>query len=282
MAWLTGLISGHRLTVLRRILRRLIGLLLSLSRLTQTLGGLGDFFTDAAWDRGLRRPIPFSGGLSLLSRLLQVLGSLLGRLSGLVRVALLRLLLSGLHVLLTVRRLLTGLSRSLGGLLLIERLLSEPLLRFGQLLPQLLRGVVQFLLTLLLRGVRSLRLLTELFHLLRDRLLPLGQFVRLLREFGVRTRVVLQLFGELLSGFGRLLATLGRLRELSILRSLLTGLSLLSRLLRLSSFRSLTPQLLLDLSLKFLSLSREFSLRGLWLLILSRLLSIRWLLLIWW
>jgi hypothetical protein len=109
----------------------------------------------------------------------------------LVRVALLRLLLRGLHVLLTVRRLLSGLSRTLGGLLLIERLLTEALLRFGQLLPQLLRGVVQFLLTLLLRGIRGLWTLTELFHLLRGRLLLSRQLGRSLREFRICTRVIL-------------------------------------------------------------------------------------------
>lgn len=125
---LTRLIAGHRLTVLSRGLSRLIGLLLSLSRLTQTLSGIGHFFADAARDRRLRRPVAFGGGLSLLSRLLQVLDGLLSRLSRLVRVALLSLLLRGLHVLLAVRRLLTGLPRSLGGLLLIERLLSETLL----------------------------------------------------------------------------------------------------------------------------------------------------------
>ncbi|TXT39094.1 MAG: hypothetical protein FD138_182, partial [Planctomycetota bacterium] len=108
-------------------------------------------------------------------------------------------------------------------------MLTEPALRFGQLLSELLRGVVQLLLTLLLRGVRGTRLLTELLHLLRDRLLSLGQFVRLLREFGIRSRVVLQLLGELLGRLGCLLTAFSRLRELTVLRPLLTGLSLLCR-----------------------------------------------------
>jgi hypothetical protein len=59
-------------------LRLLIRLLLSLRCLAQTFGGFGDFFTDSARDRRLRRPIAFNGGLSLLRRLLQVLGGLLG------------------------------------------------------------------------------------------------------------------------------------------------------------------------------------------------------------
>lgn len=127
-AWFSRLLTGHRLTVLRSRLSRLIRLLLSLSRLTQTLGRISDFLTDTARDRRLRRPVAFSGGLCLLSRLLQILSGLLGGLCGLIGVALLRLLLSGLHVLLTVRRLLSSLPRSFGSLLLIERLLTKTLL----------------------------------------------------------------------------------------------------------------------------------------------------------
>lgn len=198
LAGLSRLITGHRLTVLCRGLSGLIGFLLSLRRLTQTLGRLGNFLADSARDWRLWRPIPFCRRLSLLSRLLQVLRSLLGRLSGLIGIPLLYLLLSRLHVLLTTLSLFARTPSTLGGLLLIERLLTKSLLRFGQLLTQLLRGVVQLLLTLLLSGVHGLRLLAELFHLLRGGLLPLGQLVRLLSKFRVRARVVLQLLGKLL------------------------------------------------------------------------------------
>jgi hypothetical protein len=61
------------------------------------------------------------------------------------------------------------------------------------------------LLTLLLRGIGGSRLLAELFHLLCDLLLLLRKLFGLLREFGVRARVVLQLIGQLLSGLRGLL-----------------------------------------------------------------------------
>lgn len=156
----------------------------------------------------MRRPILVSGGLRLLGRLLQILGRLLGRLNSLIGVALLRRLLRGVHLLLTVCRLLTGLLSPFGGLRLVERLLAELVLRLGQLLAELSGGVVQFLLTLLLRGIGGSRLLTELFHLPRDLLLFLREVFGLLREFGVRARVVLQLIGQLLSGLRGLLSRL--------------------------------------------------------------------------
>ena len=146
--------------------------------------------------------------MGLLSRLLQILRRLLGRLSGLIRIALLRRLLSGRHFLLTVRRLLPRLLRAFGGLRQVERLLAELVLRLGQLLAELSGSVVQFLLTLLLRGIGGSRLLTELFHLLCDLLLFLRKVFGLLREFRIRTRVVLQLIGQLLSGLRGLLSGL--------------------------------------------------------------------------
>ena len=192
----------HRLTVLAGR----VGL--SFSRLIQALGRAGNFFTDTARDRRWRRPILLSRGLSLLRRLLQILGRLLGGLSRLARVTLLRRLLRGLHFLLTVRRLFSGLLRSFGRLRQVERLLAELVLRLGQLLTELSGSVIQFLLTLLLRGIGGSRLLAELLHLLRDLLLFLREVFRLLREFWVRTRVVLQLLGQLLSGLSGLLSGL--------------------------------------------------------------------------
>ena len=213
-ALLTGLarltfLSALRLRLIFLLsLRLLIGLLLRLSRLPQTLGGFGNFFADAARNRRLRRLILFSGGLSFLRRLLQIVRGLLGGLSGFVRVPFLRRLLSGLHVLLTVRRLLSRLLRSLGRLRLIQRLLTELVLRLGQLLTEFSGGLVQFLLTLLLRGIRGSRLLAELFHLLRDALLFLREVFGLLCEFRIRARVVLQLIGQLLSSLRSLLSGL--------------------------------------------------------------------------
>ena len=144
----------------------------------------------------------------MLSRLLQILRRLFGRLSGLIGVALLRRLLRGLHFLLTVRRLLPRLLRAFGGLRQVERLLAELVLRLGQLLAELSGSVVQLLLTLLLRSIRGSRLLAELFHLLCDLLLFLRKVFGLLREFRIRARVVLQLIGQLLSGLRGLLSGL--------------------------------------------------------------------------
>lgn len=179
---------------------------MSLSRLTQSLGGIGYFLADAARDRRLRRLVPFGSGLSLLSGLLQILRGLLGRLSGLVGIALLRRLLRGIHFLLTVRCLLTGLLRSLGGLRLVQRMLTEFALRLRQLLAEFTSGLVQLLLTLLLSGAGGSRLLTELFHLLCGLLLLLRELTGLLREFRIRARVVLQLIGQLLRGLSGLLS----------------------------------------------------------------------------
>ena len=161
---------------------------------------------NTARDRRLRRLVPFGRSLSLLRRLLQILRGLLGRLSGLIGVALFRRLLRGVHFLLTVRRLLTGLLRTLGGLRLIQRLLTEFALRLRQLLAEFTGGLVQFLLTLLLRGAGGSRLFAELLHLFRILLLLLSKLTRLLREFRIRARIVLQLLGQLLSGLSGLLS----------------------------------------------------------------------------
>ena len=103
---------------------------------------------------------------------------------------------------------MTRLLRSFGRLRQVERLLAELVLRLGQLLTELSGSVIQFLLTLLLRGTSGTRLLAELFHLLRDLLLLLRKVFRLLCEFGIRARVVLQLPSQLLSGLSGLLSGL--------------------------------------------------------------------------
>ena len=125
-----------------------------------------------------------------------------------IRVALLSRLLRGLHLLLTVRRLFSRLLRSFGRLRQVERLLAKLVLRLGQLLTELSGSVIQFLLTLLLRGIGGSRLLAELLHLLRDLLLLLRKVFGLLREFWIRARVVLQLPRQLLSGLSGLLSGL--------------------------------------------------------------------------
>ena len=66
--------------------------------------------------------------------------------------------------------------------------------------------LVQLLLTLLLRGAGGSRLFAELLHLFRILLLLLSKLTRLLREFRIRTRIVLQLLGQLLSGLSGLLS----------------------------------------------------------------------------
>ena len=109
---------------------------------------------------------------------------------------------------LTVRRLFSGLLRPCGRLRQVERLLTELVLRLGQLLTELSGSVIQFLLTLLLSGTGGPRLLAELLHLLRDLLLFLREVFGLLREFGIGALVVLQLLGQLLSGLSGLLSGL--------------------------------------------------------------------------
>ena len=123
-----------------------------------------------------------------------------------VGVALLRRLFRSLHFLLTVRGLFACLFGSVRLLRHVERFLSKPILRLRQLLSELLGGVVQFLLTLLLRGVGRGRVLALLLHLLRDLLLLLREVAGLLRETGIRARVVLQLIGQLLSRLSGLLS----------------------------------------------------------------------------
>ena len=115
-----------------------------------------------------------------------------GGLLGVAGVAGLSGLVGGLHVLLAASGLFASGFRSVGGLLHVERLLTEAGLGLRHLLPQLAGGRVQLFLTLLLRGSGGSGSLSQLLELLRELLLLLSQLGRLLSETGIRLRVLLQ------------------------------------------------------------------------------------------